>query len=196
MWTLWGYMLGFLGFCLFIFSSVQLNDWQTVQGRWSFLTSIVPCFQQLQKNKKMADRSHYRSGWPVGCHWQICWVLTKERSSGTGAWQQPLTFPECPDVYGIPLLIHIILPSQHQCPMWHEGHSAKWNLQVTPCLWFCCAPFSMSKNLLLRCASISACSWSCGFLQIPFAVAFGVREGLNISLVQYVDNSVSPCCHC
>lgn len=35
---------------------------------------------------------------------------------GRGGWQQPLTFPECPDVGSIPLLIHIILLSQHRCP--------------------------------------------------------------------------------
>lgn len=48
-------------------------------------------------------------------YWQICCVH-KERSTGTRAWQRPLTFTECPDVGGIPLLIHIILPSQHRCP--------------------------------------------------------------------------------
>lgn len=48
-------------------------------------------------------------------YWQICCVH-KERSTGTRVWQRPLTFTECPDVGGIPLLIHIILPSQHRCP--------------------------------------------------------------------------------
>lgn len=40
----------------------------------------------------------------------------REVSWDGGVWQQPLTFPECPGVGSIPLLIHIILLSQHRCP--------------------------------------------------------------------------------
>lgn len=68
-------LLGFLGFCLFIFSSVQLNGWQTVQGRWSFLTFIVPYFQQLQKNKNKC--------------------LTEVTTGETGPWGVIGKFAEC-----------------------------------------------------------------------------------------------------
>lgn len=79
--------------------------------------------------------------WPVGCHLQICWVHKKERSTGTGGLAAA---PHLPTVSGcgrhpITHPYRFAKPAPVSLDMWHEGQSAKWNPQVTPSLWICCA---------------------------------------------------------
>ena len=113
--------------CLVYFSFhslVLLKFWQTVDGicagvdflHWGRYSYGGQSRTRVTGEPKWPTHVTARESGSRGCHWQICWVHMKERSTGTGAWQQPLTFPECPDVNGIPLLIHIILPSQHRRP--------------------------------------------------------------------------------
>lgn len=62
----------------------------------------------------------------VNRDWDLAASPHLPRVSGCG--QHPITH-----------LYHFAKPAPMSLSMWHESHSAKWNLQVTLTLWICCA---------------------------------------------------------
>lgn len=145
MWTWWGDMLDFPGF-LFFYLFIGVTEWLATWRRCYSLVWI-PVGHFLHSSLIFMECSHVtelqggKNGWhmslpvrvahrvsstnllsaqegEVNRDWGLAAAPHLPRVSGCG--RHPITHP-----------YHFAKPAPMSLDMWHEGHSAKWNLQVT-----------------------------------------------------------------